>query len=680
MKQRDAAPFLAPLLAAWALASPAFAQEIVVTGERRAVEASDVASSVARLSADDLAGIGAQAPSEALNRLAGVAIHRNNGVENLPAIRSPVLTGGQSAGSFLVLEDGVPIRAPGFGNVNQLYETMLPLAAGVEVTRGPGTALYGSNAVHGLVNVLTPQPGVRARRGGADLSLGSFERVAGAAWGAFGTREGAVDDTHLLYVGAAASHEGGWRDDAGVDQQSALFGWDAYAGAWNIEARLAVQNLNQETASFIEGVNAYENRTLARSNPTPEAFRDQQLARARVTISREAGDWRFVATPYARWIDSALLLSFFPSRALELTGQEGGGVQAAAYWNDPGSAVTAIFGADGDWTRGDVYEFQARATQPAGYVQGLHYDYSVDMEALALYAQIAWRLAPSWLVQAGLRGERVTYAYDNHAPSGDFGRFRRAADRDDSFEEITPKFAVLWRPDNASTVWLNLARGARPPQIVDLYSLQTTQTPGGQRAETIDSAELGWRGVLGAGRFEVALYAMDKQDTSFRNADGFTVTNGRTRHEGIEAQAEFPVLERLTLAGWVTYARHTYRFNDSVTRAGESIVSGDDVDGAPRWVWNGRATWEVRENASLELEWVHMGEYFTNAANTRTYPGHDVFNLRGEWRATGDVTFYAALRNVGDVDYAERADFAFGNDRYFPGEGRALTVGLRAAR
>jgi len=670
----------ASLVALLCLASPALAQEIVVTGERRAVEAGDVAQSVARLSADDLAAIGAQAPSEALNRLAGVAIHRNNGVENLPAIRSPVLTGGQSAGSFLVLEDGVPIRAPGFGNVNQLYETMLPLAAGVEVMRGPGTALYGSNAVHGLVNVLTPNPGVHDHRGGGEISLGSFERAAASAWGAFGTREGAVDDAHLLYVGAAVSHDGGWRDQASVDQQSVLAGWDAYAGAWTVEARLAVQNLNQETASFIEGTNAYENRTLARSNPTPEAFRDQQLARVRVTLAREAGDWRFVVTPYARWIDSALLLSFFPSRALELTAQEGGGVQAAAYWNDPASDVYAIFGADGDWTRGEVYEFQARATQAGGYVQGLHYDYSVDMEALALYAHVGWRIAPSWLVQAGLRGERVNYGYDNHAPDGDVGRFRRAADREDSFEELTPKFSVLWRPSAMSTVWLNLARGARPPQIVDLYSLQTTQTPGGQRAETIDSAELGWRGAVGPAHFEIVLYAMNKEDTAFRNADGFTVTDGRTRHEGIEAQAEAPVLDTLTLAGWVTYARHTYRFNDSVTRAGESIRSGDDVDGAPRWVWNARATWAVADATRVELEWVHMGEYFTNAANTRSYPGHDVFNLRGEWRARQDVTLFAALRNIGDVDYAERADFAFGNDRYFPGEGRALTVGLRAAR
>ncbi|MDX2233324.1 MAG: TonB-dependent receptor, partial [Hyphomonadaceae bacterium] len=79
---------------------------IVVTAERRAQAVSTVPSNAAALDAEDLALVGAQAPSEALNRLPGVAIHRGSGVESLPAIRSPVLTGGQGAGSFLILEDG----------------------------------------------------------------------------------------------------------------------------------------------------------------------------------------------------------------------------------------------------------------------------------------------------------------------------------------------------------------------------------------------------------------------------------------------------------------------------------------------------------------------------------------------------------------------------------------------
>ena len=677
MKKSSA--FAAPLLAFALAASPAFAdapvEKVVVTAQRRTQGIDTLAGNTARMSGSDLRRVDPQVASEALNRLPAVAIHRNNGVENLPAIRSPVLTGGQSAGSFLVLEDGVPVRAPGFGNVNQLFETSLDFADAVEVVRGPGSALYGSNAVHGIVNVITVAPGMRDD-GWARLqaSAGSFGRVHGAGSVSFGTK----DDASRGFLGLALEHEGGWRADSDVDQQHALAGWDGPLGDWSVKSRFVFQNLNQETAGFIQGPNAYKSSAIARANPTPEAFRDQKLARAQATFARtfDAGEVRI--TPYARWIDADLLLSFFPSRALETSGQTGGGVQSAFYWN-AASDLSIIVGADADITHGSLREFQSRATQPGGYVQGLHYDYRVDMQALAAFAQADWRFAPDWNVTLGLRGERVRYDYDNRAPTGDVGRFRRPADRSDEFTALTPKLGVTWKAAPGQTFYVNLARGARPPQITDLYSLQTLQVPGTQKEETIDSIEGGWRGTLGPANIELALYHMDKRDTSFRNADGFTVTNGRTRHQGVELSGDVPIGETFGLAGWITYARHSYRFNDTVTRAGENIISGDDVDTAPRWIWNARAIWRPFEDASLELEWVHMGGYFTNAENTARYPGHDVLNLRAEYELNERLAVFAAIRNLTNTDYAERADFAFGTDRYFPGEDRGLTMGVRAS-
>jgi outer membrane receptor protein involved in Fe transport len=695
-------------LVAIAAASPAVldraaAQTIVVTAERRPQETSALAGNAAVLAGDELDRIGAQAPSEALNRLPGVAVHRNNGVENLPAIRSPVLVGGQSAGSFLVLEDGVQIRAPGFANVNQLFETSLDFAERVEIVRGPGSALYGSNAVHGIVNVVTPTPGRRgpncsdASKGDTlETSVGSFGRISASASTVWGFRGGASclrgdvgavsesasapSDSNRLGLWIGGEYVEGWRDDAELGRQNGLIGWDADLGPWAMEMRAAYQNLNQETAGFIEGARAYDDTALARTNPVPEAYRDAQLARARATLSRDLGsDWRVSFTPYARWLDADLNLFFFPSRAQELTKQIGAGVLGAVYY-DPADDLSLIFGIDVDRTRGSVLEFQARATQPNGYMQGLHFDYDVDMTVGAVYGQAKWAFADDWRLVAGLRGEWVDYDYDNHAPDGAFGRFLRPADRSDAFDAVMPKLGLVWTPGEAGSVWINLASGARPPQITDLYSLQATQAPGEQGVEKLDSVELGWRGAIGESSFEIALYHMDKRDTSFRNADGFTVTDGATRHQGVELSGAVPIGDAFEFSGWITYARHTYRFDDPVSRAGESISSGDDVDTAPRWIWNARLAWRPVEAIETELEWVHMGEYFTNASNTRSYPGHELFNLRAAWTASETVTLFGAIRNLMNTDYAERADFAFGNDRYFPGEDRAYTIGVRARR
>lgn len=673
--------------------------EIVVTAERRAQSIATLPSNAASLSRDDLDAVGAQAPSEALNRLPGVAIHRGSGVESLPAIRSPVLTGGQGAGSFLVLEDGVPIRAPGFANINELYETSLDFAERVEVTRGPGSALYGSNAVHGVVNVVTANSEqTRAGDGtNAQAFAGSFGRYGGSILLRTNVRNATItcpaaadgSDTEPCtqtppigaIAGISVAHEDGWRDNAALDEQHALIGVDAVVGRWVVKPRLAFVNLEQETAGFVEGADAYRNETLSRANANPEAYRNSRVVRAQAAVSRDIGDdWSLTLTPFARWVDTDLLQHFLPSRALEETSQTGGGVQGALYW-DPSADFSLIVGVDLDRTTGELREFQSRATQPAGYTQGLHYDYTVDATVLAAYVQASWAFAEDWRLVAGLRGEQSTYDYDNRAPTGDVGRFRRPADRSDDFETLTPKLGLVYTITEASSAWLNLARGARAPQVTDLYSLQTLQQPGEQKAETIDSAELGYRVSFSSGaRLELALYAMEKKNTAFRNADGFTVPFARTHHEGIELSGALPLGDRFELSGWATYAEHTYAFNDPVTRAGESISSGDDIDSAPRHLANAQLTWTPTDALSAEIGWTHMGAYLTNAAGTRRYPGHDVIDLRAAWKASETIELYAAVRNLADIRYAERADFAFGVDRYFPAESRAVTVGVRAKR
>jgi outer membrane receptor protein involved in Fe transport len=650
----------------------AHAQEIVVTAERRAQDLRDVPTNVAALDAHDLRRIGAHHPSEVLNRLAGVNIHRGSGAESLPAIRSPVLTGGQGAGSFLVLEDGVPIRAPGFANINQVFETSLDFAERVELTRGPGSALYGANAVHGLVNVITAA-GERTR----DDDHAWQAESAQAGFGSFGRWNLAARAAApgAIALGMAVKHEDGWRTDAGLDQHALHLAARASFGAWTLEPRVAFSNLNQETAGFVDGANADRNEAAVRLNANPEAFRDSQSLRAHVTASRTVGTWEVRVTPFARVVETDLLQHFFPSRALEITAQRGGGVQSALYW-DPGADVSVIFGADWDHTRASLFEFQSRPTQAGGYTQGLHYDYRVEADVFALFAQSAWAFAPDWRLVAGLRGERSLFDYDNRAPTGDVGRFRRPADRADTFETLTPKLGLTHALGETGTAWLTLSRGARAPQAADLYSLQTLQQAGAQKAETINSAEIGYRRRSDTVDLEIAAFAMEKNNGAFRNADGFTVLNARTRHEGVEVSGAWRISAAFGVAGWVSYAKHAYAFSDSVSRAGESIRAGDDIDTAPRRLANLTATLALPRNLDVDVTWTHMGAYATNAANTRYYPGHDVFDARLRWALSENTQASLAVRNLFDERYAERADFAFGADRYFPGESRGVSVAL----
>jgi iron complex outermembrane recepter protein len=173
----------------------------------------------------------------------------------------------------------------------------------------------------------------------------------------------------------------------------------------------------------------------------------------------------------------------------------------------------------------------------------------------------------------------------------------------------------------------------------------------------------------------VAAFAMKKDNVIFRDAAGFNVSDGRTRHEGVEYEASWAPIETLSLALAGTYAEHTYDFN--AVEGAEQIVSGRDVDTAPRHVNTARLSWRFLPSANAELEWVSVGRYFVDASNEHDYDGHDLLNLRLGWRFGENWLTTLRLNNIADEAYADRADFAFGNFRYFPGRGRTLFVEVK---
>ena len=168
---------------------------------------------------------------------------------------------------------------------------------------------------------------------------------------------------------------------------------------------------------------------------------------------------------------------------------------------------------------------------------------------------------------------------------------------------------------------------------------------------------------------------MDKKHVILRDSNGFNVSNGRTSHQGVEYELLWQALPSLALGAGGTWARHRYEFSSAI-EGGETIVDGNDVDTAPRQVHAAWLRWAPGERLSTEAEWMHVGEYWLDAANEHRYDGHDLFNLRGRWQIDSRWSMALRLVNALDRDFADRADFAFGSYRYFPGRGRALFAEL----
>jgi outer membrane cobalamin receptor len=104
-----------------------------------------------------------------------------------------------------ILEDGIPVRPASFCNINQLIEVNAEQARSVEVVRGPGNALFGSNALHGIINVIMPNPG-EAGLASASVELGSNDFVRARASLPF-----AEDSPWLAAMACIPGPRRGWR-------------------------------------------------------------------------------------------------------------------------------------------------------------------------------------------------------------------------------------------------------------------------------------------------------------------------------------------------------------------------------------------------------------------------------------------------------------------------------------
>lgn len=211
--------------------------EMVVTGTRSETPLLELAGNTGKVTEEEIDLVRPNHITEVINRVSGVNIQRGNGQEHLTSIRSPVLSGGAGAGSFLYLEDGIPLRAAGFANVNGLFEANYELAGGIEVVRGPGSALYGSNAVHGLVNVLSRAPSQDLERE-IDFSIGPHDLY---------TAKGTISDTvgrHGYRINVFGTTDGGYVSDSGFDQQKVTLRHDYFGDVNSFKTLFSYTNLN----------------------------------------------------------------------------------------------------------------------------------------------------------------------------------------------------------------------------------------------------------------------------------------------------------------------------------------------------------------------------------------------------------------------------------------------------
>lgn len=642
--------------------------------ERRRDEAS---ATIDVLTAAELRRARPAHPNEALNRLPGVHLIELSGEGHMTAIRQPITT----KPVYLYLEDGVPTRATGFFNHNALYEVNIPQAGGIEVLKGPGTALYGSDAIGGVISART-RPAPRAPMLEATAEGGAY------GWGRALFSAGTAAGAHRVRADLNLTRTDGWRDASGYDRQSATVRWDV-AGATEWSARTVV------TGSRIDQRDVFtltQAQFDARSpvNRSPITLRRVRALRVTSAIEKETGRTLWSATPYARYNVLDLMpywqLSFNP-QIWATRNASGGLLLKVRHDLAPGARIIA--GVDADWSPGhfDATQVIATRTGPdssySSYTTGAkQYDYDVTYGAVSPYAHVELAPVPRLRVDLGLRYDVAGYAYDSKLAPLDTGSHRRPADTTVTYRHLSPKVGVTVDLARGLNLFAAYRHGFRAPSQQQLFVQGSADNTVGLKPVKSDSWEAGVRGELGLRAiYSVSAYEMTLTDdilTFVASASSRQAVNaGESRYRGLEASLGLALTAAVRLdASYALTSQRYLRYTPSTT----ADYSGNRVEQAPRDLASVQVGWSPASlrGGQIAVEYHHTGSYATDAANARRYGGHDLVGLQANWFARRGLELFARVTNLFDRRHAVLVAYdPFQGMQFTPGSPRTGYLGVQ---
>jgi outer membrane receptor protein involved in Fe transport len=655
-------------------------------------------------------------PSELLSQVPGVAVSVTNGEGHQTAIRQGFTT----SPVYLFLEDGIPIRATGNFNHNALYEVNIPSAASVEVIRGPASALYGSDAIGGVVNVTTRTPSTRSG-GNGSLEMGQWgyrRLLAGADSG-----EGSAG---ALRLDVNLTSTDGWRQNTGYDRRSFNLRWDRQLSpTTRVKTIIGMTSIDQET-----GANSPLPMPLYLEDPTVNlrspAYRKVDALRFSSSFEHDLGGGQQLSlTPYLRRnkMDLNGSYNFTGDARIEDTEVFSAGL-LATYRRDFHDAYRSrlIVGLDLDRSPSKRLEtkiamssqIDARAstssdaslrglyTQYTGYSLGARmYDYEVNYRNLSPYAHWEFSPLPAMRLSAGLRRDRSSYTMDNKANPGYFtvaGReYYLPASAEADFARWVPKLGMVYQLSTQSQWYASYNHGFRTPSESQLFRGGRSASGGSLSARQAEAQALfnaasqlkaikaeqfewGLRGSQQQIQYEVVAYQLTKSDDllSQRDATGYSVqtNNGTTKHRGIEVLVGTRLSPAWRFDAAASYASHRYEQWIS----GGTDFSGKNIESAPRTLANLRLSGQLVAGLNAQLEWVHVGSYNLDQANQfGKYPGHGLWNLRMSMALGADASLFLRAMNVADKRYADSASQSnAAGGLYAPGLPRTLYAGIQA--
>lgn len=149
---------------------------VVVTATKTEHSLGDVPANVSVLTREEIEKAPGTTVLDAMKQMPGVTVDMNRGLYGTSTSNNVTIRGmgGDNPGRVLVMIDGMPVNAPGSSNF-EWTSVNKDSVERIEVVRGPASALYGSSAMGGAINIITRKPVKEGFQTTLDTKYGTYE-------------------------------------------------------------------------------------------------------------------------------------------------------------------------------------------------------------------------------------------------------------------------------------------------------------------------------------------------------------------------------------------------------------------------------------------------------------------------------------------------------------------------
>jgi outer membrane cobalamin receptor len=608
--------------------------------------------------------------TQALRTVPGLTLQQSGG----PGTLTSLFTRGGESDFTLVLVDG--IRANAFGGGIDLSQVPLADVDRIEVVRGPQSALYGADAIGGVVQILTRSGGTPSVDGTVEGGSRAMRRAAGSTAGehrGFRWQAGGDYFAEDGYTGPASNGEPVTNDDARTSQGAVVLGWRHASSGGDVAGTVRYVDTDRGTpgaygsdpAGRFGGVDRESRNLTARTSGGARWVQPWFGASSRVRQRTEVdfADFDLVAR------------SAFPSE---------GETKRAHVRTQVDVAASAAVGVSGgiEWIGEEgksTFITAGSSGAPA----------PIERSVLGLFGEARWTASERLSVTAGLRGERI----HRQALEGDPFSFASRPDFPaDTVVSLNPKVSASWMlagdPSAANAAWTRLhgaaGTGIRPP---DAFDIGFTNNPG-LRPERSRSIDVGIAQAFASGRAEVDVTAFfnDYDDliiavgTAFTGLSAWSTDNiANARARGVELSGAWRPSVVLGVTTTYTFLSTEIREVDGSSTAPPPYSVGDRLPRRPRHQGTIDVNWSLnRAAAFLQLlmrgQTLDVEPAFGAFGGLYDNPGYAVVHLGASFRVARGVSVLGRVMNLFDTSYEEILGY------FAPGRTAYLGVRLAAGR